>query len=121
VPDHPGDAAAHEAEVYQLLQETVRSELEMYAGILDLDLSAENVDTLAWAVATQVAYGFSLRWDPDWVPAREPHLWGEDGRTFARCTLCLAVSPPLDGESSAFGWHDEHQRTEHASEQGKTD
>jgi hypothetical protein len=111
--DQPGDEAAYEAEVHQLLQDTVRNELETYAGILNLELSAENLDTLAWAVATQVAYGFSFRWDPDWVANGEPHLWDEDGRTFARCTLCLAVSPPQDGESSGRAWHDEHQRLKH--------
>ena len=119
--DQPDDDAAHEGEVYGLLEETVRSELAVYAGILELDLSAETLDTLAWAVATQVAYGFSLRWDPDWVAAGEPHVWTQDGRTSARCTRCLAISPPLDGEAAARAWHDEHRRTTHDGEPGTTD
>ena len=57
----------HEAETYKLFEGAIRDELEIYGGFLGLELSDEDLDTLAWAVASQVAYGFSVKWDPDWV------------------------------------------------------
>lgn len=47
-----GDTYEHR--VYRLLEDAVRDELAVYTGILNLDLSDEKLDSLAWAVATRV-------------------------------------------------------------------
>lgn len=71
------------------------------------------LDQLAWAVATRLDYAFSLRWDPDWVASGEPHVWQEEGGTFARCTACLAESGSTESDAAARSWYVEHEADAH--------
>lgn len=98
-PDRWGDEAT------SLLASVVRKEIEVVLAVISLDLAPEIVDNMVWGVVTGIDYGFDFRWNPKWVAAGEAHIWREDDVAYARCTLCLEVSPPAEGEAEARDWH----------------
>jgi hypothetical protein len=77
--------------VSRLLEQTVRDELAIAAGIDGVELSDETLDHFAWAVLTQLDYGFRFQWDPQWVPAGEPHSWAESSTTPAASRVLPSV------------------------------
>ena len=98
----------------RLLEETIREELAIAAGIEGILLTGEVLDRFAWAVVTQVDYGFRSRWDAEWTQPGEPHTWAEDVQTRARCITCFAISPPSTSVDAAARWHADRSRTAHA-------
>ncbi len=97
----------------RLLEQTVRDELAIAAGVDGVDLSDETLDHFAWAVLTQLDYGFRFQWDPRWVPTGEPHLWAEGEQHYARCVTCLIVSPPTESEEATRVWYRRHRQAAH--------
>lgn len=110
-----------EAELWRLVEHAVLDELRHASAFYgDLELTDEQLASLAWAVTTRLDYAFNVRWDPDWVKEGEAHTWVEDGQVFARCTRCLAMSPPCADREAAVAWHVEHAKTHTANELGAT-
>ncbi len=105
------DAYGHE--VRRLLAQTVREELAAAAGMDGVELSEERLGHFAWAVSTQLDYGFRYRWDPQWVSPGQPHSWAEGDQNYARCVACLAISPPAASADAATLWYRDHLRTDH--------
>ncbi len=90
-----------------LLADAVQNELVVACGIEGLDLPDEVLKRFGQAVVSRIDYGFRFRWDPAWAKGG-PHQWAEEGRHYARCTTCLAVSPAAVSPEAAAAWYREH-------------
>jgi hypothetical protein len=105
--------------VIALLEDCIRTELQVTDGMLGLNLGGEALEALVRAVASGVLHGFTVDWSPGWV--KQPgqvHRWEESGEFFARCGVCLVDSPPSPDELAAVTWaqnHEESHRTLPAS------
>lgn len=95
--------------VVALLEDLVRTELQIANGGFDLGLSDEAIERLMTGVTSGLLYGFSVDWSPDWVKPGDVHHWEEAGRFFARCGICLADSPASPDTQSAVGWAHTHE------------
>lgn len=98
-----------EARVVALLENNVRTELQIANRMLDLGLSDQNLDRIMEAVTSGILYAFDVEWSPDWVGNGEVHAWEEDGGWFARCSACLADSPHSDSREHAASWARAHE------------
>src|SRR3954453_18936065 len=75
-----------------LLEDNVRTELQVTNGVLDLGLSVDALESLMRGVTSGLLYAFAVDWSPDWVKPGQVHHWEESGRYFARCGVCLMDS-----------------------------
>lgn len=99
-------------EVQALLADAVRDEVALAFGIQGIEVSDVVRNSVAEAVVSRIDYGFRFRWDPEWAKGG-PHQWAEDGRYYARCTACLAVSPGEGDADAAASWSRHHAQTSH--------
>jgi hypothetical protein len=97
--------------VVALLEDNVRTELQVTNSGFDLGLSDETIDRLMQGVTSGLLYAFAVDWSPDWVKAGDVHRWEEAGRFFSRCGVCLADSPPSPDEETAVAWARSHQKS----------
>jgi hypothetical protein len=95
--------------VVSLLEDCVRTELQVINGALELGLSDAAVEQLMLGVTSGVLYAFSVDWSPDWVKPGQVHGWEENGVFFARCSRCLLDSPPAGNRESAEQWARQHE------------
>lgn len=72
--------------VVSLLEDNVRSELQVVNGIEKLGLSDDVIERLMVGVTSRILYAFDVDWAPDWVRPGEVHAWQEGGVWRARCT-----------------------------------
>lgn len=92
--------------VVALLEDCVRTELQVTSGMLELGLTDDVIESLMLGVASGVLNGFDLDWTH-----RRPHHWAESGQHFARCRTCLLDSPPNEDAQAALSWVQEHEQT----------
>ena len=97
--------------VVALLEDNVRTELQVTNGGFDLGLSDETIERLMQGVTSGLLYAFEVDWSPDWVKEGDVHHWKEAGRYFARCGVCLADSPPSPDQETADAWAHEHEKS----------
>jgi hypothetical protein len=97
--------------VVALLEDNVRTELQVTNGGFELGLSDETIERLMQGVTSGLLYAFAIDWSPDWVKAGDVHHWEETGRFFARCGVCLADSPPSPDEEAVVSWAHEHEKS----------
>jgi hypothetical protein len=98
-----------DARVVSLLQDDVRTQLQVGNGMLELGLSDAAIEGLTEGVTSGLLYAFAVNWSPDWVKPGQVHAWQEDGSFFARCSVCLLDSPPGDNQASAEVWARQHE------------
>lgn len=91
-----------------LLVDNIRGELTAASALNDLSLDDVVIGRLANAVAANVLYAFSVDWSPDWIKPGEIHAWEEASEWFARCSTCLADSPPEPDRETAIRWAADH-------------
>ncbi len=53
------------------LTENIRTELLAVNALLNVGLSPEQIDRMAWAIATNIDYAFEVRWSPRWEGRRD--------------------------------------------------
>jgi hypothetical protein len=94
-----------------LLEDNVRTELQVTNDGFDLGLNDETIERLMQGVTSGVLYAFAVDWSPDWVKAGDVHQWQEEGRFFARCGVCLADSPPSPSAEVAVAWARDHEES----------
>src|SRR3546814_3710855 len=97
-----------QARVLQLLEDNVRSEIEIWNAARTAGLDAQQVEELAGAIAANVGYAFAVDWSPDWVKEGDVHAWEDAGSHFARCSLCLDDSPASATRGEAVAWARSH-------------
>lgn len=95
--------------VIALLEDSVRTELQVTNGGFGLGLSDQSIERLMEGVTSGLLYAFAVDWSPDWVRPGEVHHWEESGRFFARCGVCLADSPASPDEQTAATWAHSHE------------
>ncbi|MEU5669651.1 hypothetical protein ABZ749_04610 [Micromonospora sp. NPDC047753] len=100
--------SAREARVVSLLEDNVRTELQVTNSMLELGLSDATIERLMEGVTSGLLYAFNVDWSPDWVKPGQVHAWEEGGAFFARCSGCLRDSPPADSRASAEDWARQH-------------
>jgi len=98
-----------EARLFALLEDNVRTELQIANGMLDLGLSGQNLDRIMEGVTSGILYAFDVEWSPDWVKDGDVHAWEEDGGWLARCSACLTDSPRSDSREDAASWARAHE------------
>ena len=103
---------AYGREVQSLLSWAIRDEVAVSSGIHGLPLSDEDIGRLTDAVWSRLDYDFRFAWAPAGVPMGGPHIWSENGQTFARCTACLHSSPGSGEREAAEHWHATHDCAE---------
>jgi len=101
--------------VVDLLEHNIRTEVAVANGMLDLGLTQDQVDGVAFSVVTSVLYAFDVDWAPDWVRAGDVHSWRDGGSWFARCSVCLEDSPAATTRVQAIGWAQAHEAGHHAT------
>ncbi len=97
--------------VVALLESNVRTELQVTNAGFHLGLSDEAIEQLMQGVTSGLLYAFAVDWSPDWVKAGDVHQWKEGDRSFARCGVCLADSPPFPDDKTAVAWAHEHEKS----------
>jgi hypothetical protein len=102
-------ASEREARVIALLEDCVRTELEVTNAGRGLGLSPEAIEDLMVGVTSGVLYGFAVDWDPDWVRTGDVHAWQESDRWIARCGVCLADSPASASREVGAQWALDHE------------
>jgi hypothetical protein len=105
-----GAQDARSKRVVALLEDCVRTELQVTNGMLELGLAQDVIEAVMAGVTSGVLYGFDVDWNPDWTHG-EPHHWAESGRHFARCRSCLLDSPARKDSQAAMGWVQQHEQT----------
>lgn len=95
--------------VIALLEDNVRTELQVRNDMLNLGLSAASIESLMQGVTSGLLYAFAVDWSPDWVKRGQVHHWQESGQFFARCGDCLLDSPPSPDEPTAVTWALAHE------------
>jgi hypothetical protein len=98
-----------ETRVVALLEDSVRTEITVTNGMLDLGLSAAAIERLMEGVTSGVLSAFNVDWAPGWVKPGEVHTWQEAGEWFGRCSTCLLDSPPSRSEQAASEWAHHHE------------
>jgi hypothetical protein len=98
-----------QARVVALLEDSVRTEITVTSGMLDLGLSPEAIERLMEGVTSGILYAFDVDWAPDWVKPGEVHTWKEAGEWLGRCSICLLDSPPAHSEPEASAWVRRHE------------
>ncbi len=98
-----------EARVVALLEDSVRTELRIANGALNLGLSDASIENVMQMVTSSVLYAFEVDWSPDWVKDGEFHAWEEDGGWYARCPSCLSDSPRAEDRLGAVAWAKQHE------------
>lgn len=98
-----------QARVVALLEDSVRTEITVTNGMLDLGLSAATIDRLMEGVTSGILYAFDVDWAPDWVKPGDVHTWNDAGEWFGRCSICLLDSPPARSEQAASAWAQSHE------------
>ncbi|UFN45695.1 hypothetical protein [Nocardioides okcheonensis] len=93
------------------MEHNVKTELQVTNGMFDLALSEETIDLLVQGVTSDLLHAFEVDWSPDWVKAGDVHHWGESGRHFARCGVCLTDSLPSPDPETARAWVCEHEKS----------
>jgi hypothetical protein len=102
---------AREARLVSLLEDNVRTELQVTNGMLELGLSEATIERLMEGVTSGLLYAFKVDWSPDWVKPGQVHEWEEGGAFFARCSVCLLDSPRADSRAAAEAWARQHEAT----------
>ncbi|BCB88703.1 hypothetical protein [Phytohabitans suffuscus] len=74
------------ARVVSLLEDSVRTELQVINRALELGLGDATIEQLTSGVTSGVLSAFSVDWSPDWVKPGQVHAWEENGAFFARCS-----------------------------------
>lgn len=95
--------------VVVLLEDNVKTELQVVNGSYGLGLSEKAIERLMRGVTSGLLYAFAVDWSPDWVGSGEVHHWEEAGHHVARCGICLADSPISADKSAAVAWAHEHE------------
>jgi hypothetical protein len=98
-----------QARVVALLEDSVRTELTVTNGMLDLGLSAASIERLMEGVTSGILHAFDVDWAPDWVKPGEVHTWNESGEWVGRCSICLLDSPPARSEEETSAWAHRHE------------
>ncbi|MFJ8958336.1 hypothetical protein ACIRG5_03050 [Lentzea sp. NPDC102401] len=98
-----------QARVIALLEDNVRTELEVVNGMLDLGLSDAAIERLMEGVTSGVLYAFDIDWAPNWVKSDQVHTWQEAVGWFGRCPQCLMDSPPSTSREEASAWVRDHE------------
>ncbi len=98
-----------EARIAALLEDNIRTELDVQNTGLDLGLTSQALDTLAWAITAEVLYAFAVDWSPDWVKPGGIHTWESSGEHYSRCGICLRDSPPVATREDAQAWAASHE------------
>lgn len=98
-----------ERRVFALLEDNVRTELKIANSALGLGLTEDTIENLMGMITSSVLYAFHVDWAPDWVRQGEVHAWEDDGRWYARCSVCLEDSPGADDRQAAARWAMEHE------------
>lgn len=98
-----------ETRVVSLLEDSVRTELQVVNGMQRLGLSDDVIERLMEGVTSGILYAFDVDWAPDWVGPGEVHAWQEGGAWRARCARCLTDSPPSKTMEEAASWAREHE------------
>ena len=98
-----------QARVVALLEDSVRTEITVTNGMLDLGLSAATIDRLMEGVTSGILYAFNVDWAPGWVKPGEAHTWNDADEWFGRCSICLLDSPPARSEQAAAAWAQSHE------------
>ncbi|WP_329100324.1 hypothetical protein OG792_17970 [Micromonospora sp. NBC_01699] len=101
--------SARTARVVSLLEDSVRTELQVTNDGLELGLSDVAIERLMEGVTSGLLYAFEVDWSPNWVKPGQVHAWKEDGEFFARCSRCLLDSPAADSRASAEAWARQHE------------
>jgi hypothetical protein len=115
LPDVTSDSRSEDDyghEVQALLADAVRDEVAVAFGAQGIAVSDVVRNSVAEAITSRIDYGFRFRWDPEWAKGG-PHQWAEDGRFYARCTVCLTVSPAEGDSDAAATWYRSHAQTSH--------
>jgi|BarGraNGADG00312_2_1021985.scaffolds.fasta_scaffold86193_2 hypothetical protein len=97
--------------VVALLEDNVRTELQVRNDLLNLGLSDASIESLMQGVMSGLLYAFAVDWSPDWVKRGQVHHWEKSGRFFARCGICLLDSPPSPYEPTAVAWAQDHEKS----------
>ena len=97
--------------VAALLEDNIRTELDVQLGGVQRALPEELVRRLAWGIAAEVLYSFDVDRKPDWVKPGGVHAWEESGGWFARCGVCLLDSPASPTRVEAAAWSRTHQES----------
>ena len=106
----PEDVArVRAARVATLLEDNIRTELEVQNAMAHLGLSQAAITRLANGIADGVLYTFAVDWSPNWVQPGEAHTWQASGDFFALCPVCLQDSPPAKSREDAAAWAASHQ------------
>ncbi|WP_182524924.1 hypothetical protein [Nocardioides dongkuii] len=98
-----------ERRVFGLLEDNVRTELQIADGALGLGLTEDTLENIMGMITSSVLYAFRVDWSPAWVREGEVHAWEDDGRWYARCSVCLEDSPRADDRQAATRWAKEHE------------
>ena len=96
---------------------SIRDELQAQRALRDLALDDQTLDSLSDAIATNIDYGFDVRWAGRWVRRGDPHRWIENGGTqaeshFGECLSCRVITEHPSVES-ANEWWSRHQSVAH--------
>jgi len=103
--------SAREDRLVSLLEDNVRTELQVTNGMFELGLSDARIERLMEGVTSGLLYSFRVAWSPDWVKPGGVHGWEERGVFFARCSVCLLDSPAAESRASAEAWAHQHEAT----------
>ena len=98
-----------DARVVALLEDNVRTELQVANGMLELGLSSTHIERLMEGVTSGLLHAFNVDWSPDWVRDGQVHAWAEKDAFFARCSVCLIDSPPAEDAATAEAWARAHE------------
>jgi len=95
--------------VVALLEDNVRTELQIADGALGLGLTDDAIETLMGMITSSVLNAFQVDWSPDWVQPGEVHAWEGSEGWHARCAVCLEDSPRSEERQGAVHWAVQHQ------------
>ncbi|CAN5526119.1 hypothetical protein BH10ACT10_BH10ACT10_17690 [soil metagenome] len=80
-------------------------------GMLNLGLSATDIERVMQGVTSGLLSAFNIDWSPDWVKPGDVHAWQNDGNWQARCSVCLLDSLPSPSRDVAAKWGHHHEAT----------
>jgi hypothetical protein len=94
----------------------IREELLAQRALSDLPITDQQIAHVAVSIASNVEYGFEVRWAPRWVKGDDPHHWVEGDeqlRYFMECLRHKRITMH-ESEAEAADWWAEHLRSEHS-------
>ena len=96
----------------------IREEIQAQSAGSSLRLTDEDVERLAISIASNVEYGFDVRWAPRWIKGDDPHRWVEGPDTtnptyFVECLRHKRITMH-ESETDATNWWSGHVQAEHS-------